>query len=195
MRGKREKNITPAESGVGESIVSADSPGGESNARHQQGQQQHQQQQRTSTPMGSDGVGRKCCVTPTRDVLSERASDERVRAHLMHSSLLFCFVLTFAFSFLSAQRLRLDAESVTQFTTLPAQDRITRYLESLSELGGVTQRGGGGGGGKGGVHPPLPLLPHFPPPPPVPPPPPQQTAAGQQRYQQALRNARVPPAE
>ncbi|KAL5967186.1 Tyrosine-protein kinase Abl [Taenia solium] len=144
----KEKNITPAESGVGESIVSADSPGGDSNARQQEEGTVVMAPQRgnhKSTAIVAAAVeGNNCCVTPTRDMISEVASDDR--------------------------RMRLDVESVTQFTTLPAQDRITRYLESLGELGDASEERTPKA--RGGAHPPHPpLLSHFPPPPPVPPPP------------------------
>ncbi|VDK22127.1 unnamed protein product [Taenia asiatica] len=147
MRPK-EKNITPAESGVGESIVSADSPGGDSNARQQEEGTVVMAPQRgnhkSAAIVAATVEGNNCCVTPTRDMISEVASDDR--------------------------RMRLDVESVTQFTTLPAQDRITRYLESLGELGDASEERTPKA--RGGAHPPHPpLLSHFPPPPPVPPPP------------------------
>ncbi|CDS37968.1 tyrosine protein kinase Abl [Echinococcus multilocularis] len=162
MRPK-EKNITPAESGVGESIVSADSPGGNSNAMQQEEGAVVMAPQRSNHKAAAVVAvaveANNCCVTPTRDMISEVAPDER--------------------------RMRLDVESVTQFTTLPAQDRITRYLESLGELGDASEERTPKA--KGGAHPPHPpLLSHFPPPPPVPPPP--QPA-------QHLRNSRMLPTE
>ncbi|KAA0191174.1 Tyrosine-protein kinase Abl [Fasciolopsis buskii] len=39
---------------------------------------------------------------------------------------------------ISQPALRLDAETMDQFATLPPQDRIGRYLESLNEMGSVT---------------------------------------------------------
>ena len=79
-RGKREKNITPAESGVGESIVSADSPGGESNAKQRDDRKHHQQQQQQQhqTSMMVAPEVNKCCVTPTRDMMSDGTCDDRV---------------------------------------------------------------------------------------------------------------------
>ncbi|VDO00837.1 unnamed protein product [Rodentolepis nana] len=175
LTSKEKSNITPAESGVGESIVSADSPGGDSNTKRTQPSQSltkleanvSQKQQR------NNGGGRKVittndCVTPTRDLMTDGMADER--------------------------RMRLDAESVTQFTTLPAQDRITRYLESLGELGSppsvpsderrLHQRSDP----NNSCH--LQMLPHFPPPPPVPSPPPQTSKQQQQQFNNV---GRMPP--
>ncbi|VDM19256.1 unnamed protein product [Hydatigera taeniaeformis] len=159
----KEKNITPAESGVGESIVSADSPGGDGSARQQEeravGMASKRISDRAAGAVTTTFEGSNSCVTPTREVAPEVASDDR--------------------------RMRLDVESVTQFTTLPAQDRITRYLESLGELGDASEeRTQKAKGSANPSHPPL--LSHFPPPPPVPPPP--QPA-------QHLRNPRVLPSE
>ncbi|VUZ43644.1 unnamed protein product [Hymenolepis diminuta] len=180
LRSKEKNNITPAESGVGESIVSADSPGGDSNTKQTQQTQPlltrseakfvQQQQQRNS------GGGRKVAtpndrVTPTRDLVSDGITDER--------------------------RMRLDAESVTQFTTLPAQDRITRYLESLGELGSAPSMSGDERrhhqrpAHNSSSH--LQMLPHFPPPPPVPPPPPQTSQ--QQQHQLNNVGRMAPPSE
>lgn len=93
--------------------------------------------------------------------------------------------------------MRLDAESMTQFTTLPAQDRITRYLESLGELGsapnvsGDERRHHQRPAHNSSSH--LQMLPHFPPPPPVPPPPPQTSQQQQQQLNNVGRMA--PPSE
>nr|CDS31125.1 tyrosine protein kinase Abl [Hymenolepis microstoma] len=177
LRSKEKSNITPAESGVGESIVSADSPGGDSNTKQTQPSQSSLTkleasvvQQKRNNGGGRKVVITKDCVTPTRDLMTDGMADER--------------------------RMRLDAESVTQFTTLPAQDRITRYLESLGELGSAPsvpsdeRRLNQRPDPNKNCH--LQMLPHFPPPPPVPSPPPQ-TPQQQQQFNKVGRIA--PPSE
>ncbi|VDM05637.1 unnamed protein product [Schistocephalus solidus] len=71
---------------------------------------------------------------------------------------------------------RLDADAVTQFSTLPPQDRITRYLESLDELrsrqtavtNGLNSCLGPPTGQNSSSNNRRPFFPNFPPPPPIP---------------------------
>lgn len=89
LRPKEKNNITPAESGVGESIVSADSPGGDSNAMQPQQPQLSLQSDAKMSQQLSDSnckavtstkvaESATCSVTPTGDLMSDGVSDERV---------------------------------------------------------------------------------------------------------------------
>uniref|UniRef100_A0A5K3EWG1 Tyrosine-protein kinase n=1 Tax=Mesocestoides corti TaxID=53468 RepID=A0A5K3EWG1_MESCO len=158
---QKEKTITPAESGVGESIVSADSPGCDIAPR----QRDEETALATSglrrnhgpTTETGDLPGNSCCPTPTGDLtdgdlakpmsFSATADDGQVK-----------------------RGGRLNAEAVTQFTTLPAQDRITRYLESLGELGGTDGERGQQVNRSQQIQLIPDGFPKFPPPPPIPPP-------------------------
>nr|VZI43954.1 unnamed protein product [Spirometra erinaceieuropaei] len=116
-RGTKD-TITPAESGVGESIVSTDSPGESGTGNHMATSRMAEY---IGFPVDAGGV-----QAIADDCVINSAPQQSTPSALLS--------IHGEGTAQTGDPKRLDSDAVTQFSTLPPQDRITRYLESLDEL-------------------------------------------------------------